>query len=183
MFRVNTPSGHGRCDWCKLQYGDNRRMFGFVSFVDPSASGLRTVYGLVCCEHCRESLYRLGAVKRSSLATGTARFSYQEKTKDYDISQKHIEHAKIIGGYPAVYLTYWESRKPNETRGIKCLQSNVLRPLSPVQGVHVCLIEWSKTKGYVPYKKKEFPLSEQYKLLPEEPNKRGKRKPIVISPR
>ncbi len=177
MFSIESPQGAGsRCDWCKFEYSQDRPVGGFMSFADPDhCRGMRTVYGITCCTHCFQMFYKKGAKYRLGLALGMGRTKHSVPSCVDQLSEKHISDAKVIGGYPAEYLTYWESPVSTGVRKVLCLTSGDYKRLSPVNGVHICPVAWSANKGPSPtVTKRQFPLLDKYSDITPEKNLRGR---------
>lgn len=163
------PGKQCRCDWCHMAYGPNRKFGGFMAFADPMEQpGLQTVYGLACCKVCYQSLYRFGMKERLALVTGAVN---TPRRNDFNMD---LDGSKWAGEYP-VYQSGGHLGEP-----VLCKQSPVIRQLSPVSGVHLCLVSWANTKG-APYYAldwwKQKGIGSETEPLPELPNKRGQRKP------
>lgn len=185
MYQIKCKPGKGaRCGWCYMEYGPHRKWGGFMPFTNPLwMPGLKTLFGIECCETCYAQLATLGTTKRLDCVLGLYRFSEQSKVPAFNSSQAEIEAAIRTGAYPAENARNRASEVSRSNGPIRCCSSPQNRRLSPVDGVHLCLVSWAEDKGAKYHPKgwqKNIDIGPQDLTdLTEFPNQRGRRKPSL----
>lgn len=169
------------CNWCQLRYSQHRPYGGFVPFIDPIyQSGVKTLYGIECCKHCYQRLLNLDVSKRQGLAIGHDRNVPAQPT--FTALGSDVREGLQAGEYPARGVS------PNRIKQA-FRPTHQVRGLASVQGaVHLCLTRWADTQGAPHYSRErwrtpKFKAAEFDPTLPGFPNKRGRRKPSLRSPR
>lgn len=155
-----------------------------MPFTDPLwMPGLKSIFGIECCEHCYGQLATLGTSKRLDCVLGLFRFGEQSKVPAFNCSQAALDHAIECGAYPAGEVRNGEDEISRHYGQTWCGNSPQNRRLSPVDGVHICLVSWADNKGA-----KYHPLGwarnididpQDFSDLKDFPNQRGRRKPSL----
>lgn len=155
-----------------------------MPFTDPLwMPGLKSIFGIECCEHCYEQLATLGTSKRLACVLGLYRFVDQPKVPVFSGPEQALKDAMGHGTYPAETARDRESEVPRRCGPIRSHNSPQNSRLSPVDGVHICLVSWADNKGAKYHPKgwtKNIDIGPQdLKDLTDFPNQRGRRMPSL----